>query len=649
MGVRTRICILMAAVAVVGQSAVSAEPERIVSVVYGLTSLGSQDDAQYAFSRARSVARTLDEGGVSSRTYSDKDLSKALSPPYKLAHLVYLESPSAAQLKAIGKFVTSGGKVIVHYSTSEAFAKLMGMTPPEPTESGPERWARYKFAKKRPLHMPESMAAEAPTYWQVRPAAKTSSVLAHWEYASGKAGPPVVLKSAHGYWISRIMMDTGDASVRRRFLVSLSADCVPEVWRHAAKRLDAEIWKKLDASSLADAKRRLIKAVPERKKAALEKRLAVMDGLEAGKQADFDKGLFGASMSKLWALEKEALLAYSAASGLGAQGGIVAVWERSPEGRFPGDWRKSADLMSRAGITDVYIMTAELGIAHVAVPGLAKWGGVNTGGAIAEAVKACHARGIRVHAWIPALSTENMPGTVRAEFVNQGRVLRDSRGGVVEWADPGHWRNREELARIAVWIANNTGMDGIHFDYVRYPHAECSLGSADRASFEKYLGRKVKNWPADVAVKGADRRKFEEWRADRLNGMIEFVSGRIKKDAPGTAFSVAVYGKYPQCVASIGQNWAFWLKKGWVDYVVPMNYSPDVGVVRMRLHEQLISADRKKIVCGIGVSSYEATLNAMNTIDQIKAAKDVGVKGVALYHMDKRFADEIAPALELAR
>ena len=60
MGVRTRICILMAAVAVVGQSAVSAEPERIVSVVYGLTSLGSQDDAQYAFSRARIVALTLD-------------------------------------------------------------------------------------------------------------------------------------------------------------------------------------------------------------------------------------------------------------------------------------------------------------------------------------------------------------------------------------------------------------------------------------------------------------------------------------------------------------------------------------------------------------------------------------------------------------
>ena len=192
-------------------------------------------------------------------------------------------------------------------------------------------------------------------------------------------------------------------------------------------------------------------------------------------------------------------------------------------------------------------------------------------------------------------------------------------------------------------------MDGIHFDYVRYPHEECSLGTADRASFEKHLGRKVKNWPADVAVKGVDRRKYEEWRADRLNGMIEHVSGRIKKDAPGTAFSVAVYGKYPQCVASVGQNWAFWLKKGWVDYAVPMNYSSDTGVVRMRLREQLAVADKNRIVCGIGVSSYEATLNAKSTIDQINTATDMGVKGFALYHSDKRFADEIAPALELAR
>lgn len=648
MGNRLAIGILMAALA--GASAVSAEPERIVSVVYGQTSLLAQADAQYAFSRARSVARTLDEGGVTSKTYSDKDLSEALTPPCKLAHLVYLESPSAKQIETIEKFIASGGKVIVHYSTSASFAKLMGMTAPKPTKSGAERWAGYRFGKKRPLHVPESMAAEAPTYWQVRPEAETSSVLANWEYASGKAGPPVVLKSAHGYWISRIMMDTGDASVRRRFLVSLSADCVPEVWRNAAKRQDVEIWKKIDASSLSDAKRRLRKASPESKKTALEKRLKALDGLEAEKQADFDKGLFGASMSKLWAMEEEALLAYAAVSGLGGDGGVVAVWERSPEGLFPGDWPKSADLMSRAGVTDVYIMTAELGISHVPVPGLAKWGGSNGGGGgIAEAVKACHARGIRVHAWIPALSTENMPEATRTEFIKQGRVLRDSRDGVVEWADPGHWRNREELARIAVWISNNTGMDGIHFDYVRYPHAECSLGSADRASFEKHLGRKVKNWPADVAVKGVDRRKYEEWRADRLNGMIEYVSGRIKKDAPGTAFSVAVYGKYPQCVASIGQNWALWLKKDWVDYAVPMNYSPDTGVVRMRLREQLAVADKNRIVCGIGVSSYEATLNAKSTIDQINTATEMGVKGFALYHSDKRFADEIAPALELAR
>ena len=53
MGNRLAIGILMAALA--GASAVSAEPERIVSVVYGQTSLLAQADAQYAFSRARSV------------------------------------------------------------------------------------------------------------------------------------------------------------------------------------------------------------------------------------------------------------------------------------------------------------------------------------------------------------------------------------------------------------------------------------------------------------------------------------------------------------------------------------------------------------------------------------------------------------------
>ena len=165
----------------------------------------------------------------------------------------------------------------------------------------------------------------------------------------------------------------------------------------------------------------------------------------------------------------------------------------------------------------------------------------------------------------------------------------------------------------------------------------------DRAAFERYAGVKADAWPADVAVKGKLRKKFEDWRALQLNGMVSYVSGRIRKEARGTAFSVAVYGKHPQCVASVGQDWALWVEKGWVDYAVPMNYTADTAALRSLVQAQVRSVGGPKIVAGIGVSSFEATLNAKETLEQMRAASASGIKGVAIYHFNRRFADDIAP------
>ncbi|NLB68642.1 MAG: family 10 glycosylhydrolase [Lentisphaerae bacterium] len=628
----------------------SAEAPRVVSVVHGQVSLVSQRDAQYAFSRARSVYRTLDEAGITSVLYPDTELQKALAPPCKLAHLVYFEKPSGEQMKLIEKFVSSGGKVIAHYSLSAEFAGLMGVTAPEPLDNADGWWQGFQFATRRPLHCPDFIQAETSRVCHVKPLTKEASVLASWVDASGKSGPAAVLKSKNGYWICRIMLDTGDADARRRFLASISADCVLEVWRHAAKRLDREIWSIVGAETFDGAKKLMLRRAPASRKDELEKRLARLDELESARQADFSKGLFGASMAKLWQMRKEVLLAYAVSSDIGkASRGVFAVWLRSANGVFPGDWEKTASVLSDTGITDVYMMVTDVGIGSTSGSPDAKVNAVREADSIRKAVAACRAKGIRVHAWIYALSLENISQAAQSALAGEGRALCNLKGDALAWADPGHKKNRKELARSLIWFAKNFGVDGIHLDYVRYPHEENFVNSKARSDFEKSSGCRVDSWPADIRSRGKHRQAYEKWRAARLDGLVGYVSGELKKEIPETVFSIATYGKYPLCVETVGQDWKLWSKNKWVHYTVPMNYSANVAGVQKLLHEQIGIADRKRLVCGIGVSSYEATLNSRETIEQIKAALKFNIGGVALYHFDTRFVDEISPALELAK
>ena len=164
-------------------------------------------------------------------------------------------------------------------------------------------------------------------------------------------------------------------------------------------------------------------------------------------------------------------------------------------------------------------------------------------------------------------------------------------------------------------------VDGVHLDFVRYPDLKTSLEGSAKAALVRR----------------------------RVEAVTDFVqaSRRIVKGAGKSRIvSAAVFGKYPSCVAAVGQDWEAWLRMGFLDYAAPMNYTEDMG----RYSEWLGAQTRTKrqagkIISGIGVTASESRLNPVQVVDQINLSRRTGCAGFALFDLDVVLQQEVLPVL----
>ena len=99
---------------------------------------------------------------------------------------------------------------------------------------------------------------------------------------------------------------------------------------------------------------------------------------------------------------------------------------------------------------------------------------------------------------------------------------------------------------------------------------------------------------------------------------------------------------------SVGQDWAAWLEKGYVDFVVPMNYTTDRYEFESLLRRQTaLPAARGRIYAGIGVSAAESQLRADQVIEQINTLRKLNSPGFLLFDMSPQTLNDTLPMLEL--
>ena len=294
-------------------------------------------------------------------------------------------------------------------------------------------------------------------------------------------------------------------------------------------------------------------------------------------------------------------------------GEIHATWDHSGCGLYPGDWAKTLRVLREARVTDLFVNVAGAAFAHYPSDVLPRSKTfAQEGDQLAACLAAARGTGIRVHAWMICFSaTRGAPATLEA-YRARGWRLKTPKGALTDYLDPSNPQVRAHvLAALDELQARAPSLVGIHLDFVRWGDAAA----------------KPKNAATAVTQFVAEARR------------------RVKRPKWLTA---AVYGKYPACVATVGQDWLGWLDAGLVDYLVPMNYTESNAKFEELLSLQATPRSRaRRIIAGIGVTANESRLDARRVIEQINLARRYGFAGEALFDLDTTLEKAVFPYLKL--
>ena len=595
-------------------------PGPAVAVVWD--DRGEAAAAKFSRSRAENVVSLLSRGGLEAAVFPLSRLAAAASAERRALHLVLPDAATAGDRAVLEAFVARGGGVVVHGSFSPVLAGFFGLAKPVVSyvrPSGGGAWTGYRFDAPRPLNAPASVSNRAAMVADLSPApGRGAAVLARWRDERGKPGPAALLRSPAGFWLVRPLYDDGPAVARSELLVSLTCALHPPLWRDATTAILRDAWSDAapGALSFAAASSAVLSAAPRARRTLVSTFLDAARARNDAAETLCRKGLYGAARTNALEAASAVVRAAAAARPLGPdrKGRPLAVWAASA--RPPaaaGTWEKAARALVRAGVSDVMVFAGSLAVSPALLSGVPRDPAVPEGDPFADAVAACHAVGIRVHAWFPALRFEGAPPDRFEAFEKAHRLLHSPEGRALPWLDPAVRANVSAVAAAAATLAKRTGIDGVNLDFIRYP---------------------------DAATR-------EKRSAAAVDGVVRAVRAALRDAAPGCELTASVYGWYPKCRDTVAQDWHKWLAEKSVDRAVPMNYMPTLAELADLAASQ--KRRRGRILCGIGASARESWLSPLRTLEQLRFAYRFGYAGAAIYVFDDRFLEEFVPVLELAR
>jgi uncharacterized lipoprotein YddW (UPF0748 family) len=199
-------------------------------------------------------------------------------------------------------------------------------------------------------------------------------------------------------------------------------------------------------------------------------------------------------------------------------------------------------------------------------------------------------------------------------FAKKGWRVKSKNGELTEYLDPSNAELRQYLLSAIDEVTRRYAVHGVHLDFVRW---------YEGAKLPKNATKPVGQFVAQARMK-------------------------VKSVRPSAIFSTAVFGKYPSCIAAVGQDWQSWLDAGMVDWMVPMNYVEDGTKYTSLIGQQCgTPSHARRIVSGIGVTAIESRLNVRQVIDQIRLARQHGAAGIAFFDLDYTLVNDILPYLRL--
>ncbi|TDD07730.1 hypothetical protein E1292_12600 [Nonomuraea deserti] len=328
------------------------------------------------------------------------------------------------------------------------------------------------------------------------------------------------------------------------------------------------------------------------------------------------------------------------------------IWVRPTE-TTPEQIEKSLDRLQSTGVNMIFLETLWQGYTIFPSRVAEKWGiegqrpNMKGFDPLKVWIEGAQRRGMELHAWVhtffaghqgtskgagPILNAHPEWAAVEREDVGKAGPQPSSQEAGYYFLDAAMPEPRQYIKEIFQEILTRYRTDGLHLDYIRYPvsmpyQASFSYSDYSRAAFAK------ENDGVDPYTLTMDDPRWQDWNAWRERQVTTFVSevrDLQREVAPQVQLSAAVFPDPSDGLAKKFQNWADWVKKGYVDVLTGMAFGTSA---------EAVAVDTARMRASVGSDNllYTATYGPFRgsgpdlVTEQVQAVREADSDGAALF------------------
>lgn len=249
-------------------------------------------------------------------------------------------------------------------------------------------------------------------------------------------------------------------------------------------------------------------------------------------------------------------------------------------------------------------------------------------------IRQAHASGIEVHAWLNLLSlSANKDAKILKKYgpdiltrnLKKKKTLEDYKIDNQYFLEPGDLRIRKELLMMVEEVLRGyPDLDGIQFDYIRYP---------DVHPFYGYTKMNIERFKEATGQKRIKENSliWKDWKRRQVTELVEQLAQKARALRKGIHVSATGCAPYVRAYHEAFQDWPSWVNRGVVDSVTVMSYSTDISTFQKDIEQTKSKVtDFKKTRMAIGAYKMLDTPEIFKSL--IKLCEQRGVRAYAILH-----------------
>ena len=194
---------------------------------------------------------------------------------------------------------------------------------------------------------------------------------------------------------------------------------------------------------------------------------------------------------------------------------------------------------------------------------------------------------------------------------------------------------KEHVKNCFLDVVANYDVDGINFDFVRYPNPDYCFCDTCLSSFKAQMDAKLTAEKiAELAAKDdkfayvdAFKDEYDQFRRDQITDLVSQIYHGTKAIKPKMLVTADVFPEFNDAYSRRFQDWKTWMKMGIMDILMPMAYAQDTETWVQHVADELTVRNDRLVYAGLG----QWRISAESCIEKIRKGRELGADGFVIF------------------